>query len=190
MRMTWARVLALAGLIATLVLGAAPAVAGGGCHDGVTSADARGDDETTVEMKDACFRPTTVFVDPGTSVTFVSRDAGITHNVGGNLWGHFDDMMQGDAFRATFAEPGTYPYACSYHPGMTGAIVVGDGVAATDAGSVTIEPFGEAEPGGLTGTVAEDPSSWPTLLVGIAGAVVGATVAWRLARGRPAARPS
>ena len=100
------------------------AIAGGGCHDGATTGE--GD---TVEMKDACFRPSTLQIDPGDTVTFVNRDA-MTHNVTAMGWGQFEDMNQGDAFRATFEESGVYPYACQYHPGMTGAILVGDGTGA------------------------------------------------------------
>jgi len=108
-------------LLALLVLPAVPAGAGGGCHGGVTQGT--GD---TVELIDACFTPTTLRIEPGDSVTFVNEDS-FVHNVTANLWGHFDDLEQGDSFTATFGEDGVYPYACTYHPGMTGAVVVGDG---------------------------------------------------------------
>jgi plastocyanin len=173
------------GCAAVVVLGAAPAVAGGGCHDPVTTAaDARGQAETTVDMKGACFWPTTVFVDPGTSVTFASYDAGIVHNVGGLGWGHFEDMERGDAFRATFDEVGTYPYACSYHPGMTGAIVVGNGRGEPDGGWVSIEPFAQPEPAVVTKTVRESPSPASTIGAGAAGVALGGAIAWAVARRR------
>jgi plastocyanin len=109
----------------------AVAIAGGGCHDGATSGE--GD---TVEMKDACFRPSTLRIDPGDTVTFVNRDT-MTHNVTALGWGQFEDMNQGDAFRATFEESGVYAFACQYHPGMTGAILVGDGTGAGSGEAVT-----------------------------------------------------
>ena len=115
-----------------LVLPAVPALAGGGCHAGVTTGSG-----TTVEMIDACFTPTTLRIDPGESVMFVNTDPMI-HNVTANLWGHFDDLNEGDTFRATFDDPGIYPYACSYHPGMSGAIVVGDGTGAGNGESVAV----------------------------------------------------
>lgn len=122
-------------VLAAMVLAAlalpASAVAGGGCHEGATTGS--GD---TVEMKDACFRPSTLQIDPGDTVTFVNRDA-MTHNVTAMGWGQFEDMNQGDAFRATFEESGVYPYACQYHPGMTGAILVGDGTGAGNGETVT-----------------------------------------------------
>ena len=119
-------------VLAALALPASPASAGGGCHAGATTGT--GD---TVEMRDACFTPTTLRVDPGDTVTFVNRDS-FVHMVGANGWGHFDDLHQGDAFTATFDQPGTYAYACVYHPGMTGAVVVGDGTGAGNGQEVTV----------------------------------------------------
>jgi len=124
-------------LLALLVLPAVPAGAGGGCHGGVTQGT--GD---TVELIDACFTPTTLRIEPGDSVTFVNEDS-FVHNVTANLWGHFDDLEQGDSFTATFGEDGVYPYACTYHPGMTGAVVVGDGDGPGSGAAVTVSSFGE-----------------------------------------------
>lgn len=114
---------------------AVPASAGGGCHSGATTGE--GD---TVEMRDACFTPSTIRIAPGDAVTFVNQDP-MTHNVGGMGWGELGELQQGDAFTATFADAGIYPYACSYHPGMTGAVVVGDGTGAGNGIAVTVEPF-------------------------------------------------
>ena len=118
-----------------LAVAAAPALAGGGCHGAATSGG--GD---TVELRDMCFTPTTLRIAPGDAVTFVNRDT-IVHMVGGIGWGHFEDLIAGDAFTATFDEPGIYPYACIYHPGMTGAIVVGDGIGAGDGAQVAVAPY-------------------------------------------------
>jgi plastocyanin len=121
-----------AGMLGSLLLPAPAAVAGGGCHGGATTG--RGD---TVEMRDACFTPSTLWIDPGDTVTFVNQDP-LTHNISATGWGNFDVMNQGDLFRATFSAPGIYPYACMYHPGMTGAIVVGDGTGAGNGDAVTV----------------------------------------------------
>lgn len=129
-----------ASLLALLLLPAVPAGAGGGCHEGVTQGT--GD---TVELIDACFTPTTLRIEPGDSVTFVNRD-GFVHNVTAHLWGYFDDLKQGDAFTATFDEEGVYPYACTYHPGMTGAVVVGDGDGPGSGAAVTVSSFGAPPP--------------------------------------------
>jgi plastocyanin len=173
--------------VLTAILGAAVAVAGvqgvalagGGCHQGMTEADATGRDETTVHMADACFSASVTRVDPGTDVTFVNEDP-MLHNVGGTEWGFYGEMRQGDTFRARFADPGVYPFACSYHPGMTGAIVVGGGKGAGAGWTVLsdpVEPATERAP--TTTAVAETPSTSPLALVGIGllGAALGAVAA-------------
>jgi plastocyanin len=126
--------------VAALALPAPPALAGAGCH-GDAPTTGEGD---TVEMKDACFTPSTLLVDPGASVTFVNRDVA-THNVSAMGWGNFEDMNQDDAFTATFSEDGVYPFACQYHVGMTGAIVVGDGKGAGNGDVVTVASYSQPE---------------------------------------------
>lgn len=102
-----------------------PAAAGGGCHrdarDGQT--EGRG---TTVEMKDNCFGPTVLRVEPGTEVAFVNRDVSV-HRVDGVGWGGSVALAEGAFVTQRFSSPGTYPFTCMLHPGMNGAIVVGDG---------------------------------------------------------------
>ena len=124
------------GMVAAMVIGstmwAVPASAGGGgrCRGGATQG--QGD---TVTMSKACFTPSVLRANPGTEVTFVNRDP-VVHNVSATGWGYFKDMVEGEAFPATFEEPGVYPYACTYHAGMTGAIVVGEGLDAGTGGTV------------------------------------------------------
>ena len=150
------------------------ASAGGGCHEGVTQNDATGQESATVEMVDACFTATVTSVDPGTPVTFVNMD-GFVHNVGGNQWGHFDDLHGGDSFRVSFDEAGIYPFACSYHPGMTGAIVVGNGEGAGNGAAIAVEPFAP-EPKAVTRVVTESsgPPGGFLILAAALGALVGA----------------
>jgi plastocyanin len=143
---------AAATLLLGLALPATPASAGGGCHGGATTG--AGD---TVEMVDACFTPSTLQVDPGAEVAFVNRDS-MVHNVTAIGWGNFEDMTRGDAFTATFDQPGIYPYACAYHPGMAGAIVVGNGLGAGNGEAVTVASLLEpalAEPAAQTETAAQ-----------------------------------
>jgi plastocyanin len=153
------------------------ALAGGGCHGGASQQDETGKDEATVEMVDACFQASITAVDPGTDVTFVHLDDGITHNVGGTLWGNLEDMYAGDTYTATFDEAGVYPFACSYHPGMTGAIVVGGGTGAGNGETVSTTPP-ELEPVSTTTTAAtETPrasSGGLIVAAGIAGLALGA----------------
>jgi plastocyanin len=175
----------LCGIVATMAIVGMPgtASAGGGCHAGVTENDASGEQAATVRLIDACFTASVTTVDPGTPVTFVDMDAGIVHNVGGNQWGHFDDLSEGDAFTVSFDEAGTYPFACSYHPGMTGAIVVGDGTGTGGAG-ITVEPFEAPAPQTVTRVVTESGglSAGSLAVAGIIGGLLGAAITVGLTR--------
>jgi plastocyanin len=175
-------------LLGVLILPAVPVAAGGGCHSGATQGT--GD---TIELRDACFTPSILTVDPGETVTFVNADP-FVHNVGGTLWGHFDDLDPGDAFTATFGRAGIYPFACNYHPGMTGAIVVGDGIGVGNGETVTIDAFEQPEPSPVVRvkTVTEDASGVPVAIGWVAGAAIGIAFGLGLGflvrrSGRPAA---
>jgi plastocyanin len=161
-----------AAVLAVLIVPVAPAAAGGGCHQGVTQGN--GD---TVEMVDACFTPTILTVDPGETVTFVNTDP-MAHNVTSNVWGYFEEMNEGDAFTATFDQPGIYPYACAYHPGMTGAIVVGSGTGAGNGETVSVEPLvqPQASPVVEVRTVTQDSGSAPIAIGWIVGAALGLAI--------------
>jgi plastocyanin len=163
---------------------AGPAGAGGGCHEPLSEGTGN-----TVAMKMACFGPSILRVDPGTEVTFVNRDA-LVHNVSANGWGQYEDMYQGDAFTATFREEGVYPFACNYHAGMTGAVVVGHGTGAGSESSVmgpsagTAPDTAAADSGKLAsrqGRVASSRLLGGWIGGGIAGLALGAGLAlvWR-----------
>ena len=159
------------------------ASAGGGCHGGVTQTDATGQEDATVQLVDACFSATVTSVDPGTPVTFVNMDE-FVHNVGGNQWGHFDDLHGGDTFRVSFEEAGTYPFACSYHPGMTGAIVVGDGEGAGNGAGIAVEPFEAPRPETVTRVVTASGgvSAASGAVAAIIGGLLGAAITLGLTR--------
>lgn len=100
------------------------ASAGGGCHrDSLGQTQGRG---TTVEMRENCFGPTVLRVDPGAEVTFVNRDATM-HRVDGVGWGGEAQLAEGQFLTQRFSSPGVYPFTCLLHLRMSGAIVVGDG---------------------------------------------------------------
>jgi len=122
------------------LLPASSSAGGGGCYTGPTQGEGH-----TVEMEKACFTPSTLHVRPGTTVTFENRDP-FPHNVVGLEWASPRDLRDGMQFRTTFQEEGIYPYACSYHYGMAGAIVVGDGRGAGSGAPVEVGPLGEAAP--------------------------------------------
>ena len=140
--------------IATLAVPATPASAGGGgCYSGVTQGTG-----TTVFLADACPTPTILQVAPGATVTFTNKDP-FAHNIIGNQWGHYDDLNQGDTFSATFDAAGVYPYACWYHQGMTGAIVVGSGMGAGNGATVSVASETLPSPSPIAAVAAIEPAT-------------------------------
>jgi len=158
-----------AAFLTVLIVPAIPAAAGGGCHTGATQGT--GD---TVELVDACPTPTILTIDPGGTVSFVNHDP-FAHNVIGSAWGHPEDLNQGDGFTATFDEPGVYPWACWYHPGMTGAIVVGDGTGVGNGAAVAISSFSQPEPSPVVElrTVTRQASAAPAVAGWVIGPLLG-----------------
>ncbi len=70
------------------------------------------------------FTPATFTVKAGTQVTWANRDAA-AHTVTGATGGFGSgNMDSGSIYKFTFTQPGTYQYACDYHPWMKGTIVV------------------------------------------------------------------
>jgi hypothetical protein len=111
----------------------------------------------------ACFTPSVLRVDPGTTVSFVNEDEFI-HNLSspGLPW-ELDDLREGQGLEVTFDRAGIFPFACTYHPGMSGAIVVGSGDP-DDAGPVL--------------------AGWTALGIGAMGGVALSALAVALARRR------
>jgi plastocyanin len=113
--------------------GAAVASGGGGCGRAVS--DARGD---TVRIRNFCFGPTILRVHPGDEVRFLNAD-GTPHTVlGANAsWGSYRQLDVGKHMTYRFTRAGVYPYVCTYHPGMVGAVVVGGGPRMATGASTT-----------------------------------------------------
>jgi plastocyanin len=153
------------------------AVAGGGCHSTPTAS--RGD---SVDIVDLCFVATVLYVDPGTEVTWTNRDS-MTHDVVGvgDAWGDPGlSLLKGDDVSYRFDQDGVYPYACWLHPGMVGAIVVGDGVGTGLATVVATSGDDAGAASGATSTLArsgDDSDATAIWIVGTAlvvGALAGA----------------
>jgi plastocyanin len=111
-----------------VLLPAVPAHAGAGCHNSQIR-DVAG---TRVDLKDSCFVQTILRVKPGQAVTWTNRDS-TEHAVAGvgGTWGDYSTFLLGKSVTYRFSRPGIYPYFCYVHPGMIGAVVVGDGGKAT-----------------------------------------------------------
>ena len=169
-----------AALLGALVLlpGVASASGGGGCGQPVTDATASG-----VDIEDFCFSPTIVRVGVGDAVTFTNVDP-FPHSVlGANAtWGDYAGFKK-ESVTYRFSEPGVYPYVCTYHVGMVGAVVVGDGVGGAIDASTADGPVTKVNASDLrlenTSAVDDQPSvaggGWPVIVATAFGIVVGAS---------------
>jgi hypothetical protein len=141
-------------------------------------------------MAKLCFTPSVLRVDPGTEVTFVNKDP-ITHNVSASEWGSNGDMLEGDRFAVTCDREGTFPYACMYHFGMTGAVVVGDGTGPASGDPIEVGSVVDSTPlaqDGVSSVRSTSPErsglvGWTTAAGGI-GLLLGAGLTGMLLRGR------
>jgi plastocyanin len=147
----------VAGAVLMLSVALAPGVAkasgGGGCGRAVTY-----DGGTRINIHNYCFGPTILHVRPGETVTWVNRDT-FPHSVLGanGSWGSFDSIRRnGRRLRYRFVDAGVYPYVCTFHVGMVGAVVVGNGkaVEATQAVTTNAGPVTPVEPR-IAGPAAE-----------------------------------
>lgn len=158
----------------------APATAGGGgCHDQQLVDE--GADQ--VKMSDLCFYPTVARVEPGTEVTWFNGDS-LVHMVSGIGWGAPQEVGLNGRASFTFDEPGVFPYSCPLHPGMVGAVVVGDGVATAPGSGVSAGGVAAAP---LTQTSDRSPEEggfnvFPVLALG--ALVVAGAGLWAVARHR------
>lgn len=154
------RVLLAFAIGVAIAVPAVPAAAGGGgCRGDATEGRA-----TTVDMAKACMTPTVVHVEPGTTVTWTNRDP-ILHNLYGTNWA-YGDLQPGASISRTFDDVGTFPYACTLHPGMLGAVVVGD--AGTDLAAVA--PVAAVTPDG----VDDGEGGGAPLVIGLVGVALAA----------------
>ena len=181
-------VLAGVGLLIGSLVVAAPVAAGDPCfHDMARPAVSEGN-ATTVKLDKCAFFPTVAHVPVGTEVQFVNADMVGHEVVGANLtWGHHEKILgTGDTLGVPFAKAGIYPYACMIHPGMTGAIVVGDALSAA-VPPVAPAPAGAADaaPASTSSTSSTSFGSLPAVL-GLAVlavvAVLGASIGTRRRR--------
>ena len=77
-----------------------------------------------IVIENFSFKPATVTVKAGTTVTWVNRD-NEPHTVSDSDKLFKSGAMDTDEqFSYTFAAPGTYNYFCAIHPRMTGQIIV------------------------------------------------------------------
>jgi plastocyanin len=79
-----------------------------------------------VTIKDFGFSPSTVKIHVGDTVRWKNNDS-VSHTATSTSKG-FDsgNLDNGQSFSFTFTKSGSYSYVCSYHPSMTGIVIVTD----------------------------------------------------------------
>jgi len=172
-RRTAGTVLMSLGLLLLGAVFAAGASAGGGCH-GANRAAATDEASSVVRIDLCSFTPTVTRVAAGTAVTFVNVEQ-VPHNVTGvaNAWASPSELELGMSFVHRFATAGIYPYACTLHPGMNGAVVVGEGsVALSSSPTPGTGPTASADTGAPVSPDTGAPVS--VALAGASGLALGA----------------
>lgn len=80
-----------------------------------------------IEIKDFSFKPSSINISQGTTVTWVNNDPA-EHTVTSSE-GIFNsgNIVTGGMFNFTFSKPGKYQYQCLIHPSMVGNVIVASG---------------------------------------------------------------
>jgi plastocyanin len=156
------RVLAAVALVLGSFASAAPVAAGDPCYHGFDLPPLTEGTDPQVKLMPCAFAPTVVRVAAGTTVEFYSGPYDVHLITGaGQEWGSRDDEIQPDSMVSfRFLRAGTYPYACALHRGMSGTIVVGNGITAkAPAGSgravvTVVGPTAAAAPSAVAAAAA------------------------------------
>lgn len=82
---------------------------------------------STIAIRNFAFEPANCQVAPGTTLTFTNYDSpqhNATTTAGAAATFATSDLDEGESAPVTFTAAGQYPYECTIHPEMTGAITV------------------------------------------------------------------
>ncbi len=163
--------LVIAAALATIALAgfaAGPVEAGGSCHLAVATTGAG----IRVDIKELCFTPVVLYARQGQTVTWTNRDP-VEHTVTGLgfAWGSDGSLTKGQSVTYRFTEAGVYPYSCVLHPGMVGAVLVGNPKAPASSAAI---PFAvPSQPPAASAAAA--PKAAP-----IAEPVASSSAPWRI----------
>ena len=146
-RASKAVMVARAGPIATAILVLCGLLLAG-VMPGIAATPARAAQTHTVSIVDFSFEPGQLTIAIGDTVTWTNDD-GAAHTATAT-GGAFDsgNIEPGDAFSFTFASAGEYAYLCTYHPEMTGTIIVQAAGAVPSEGTTPSTAMPSAAPGG------------------------------------------
>lgn len=99
--------------------------ASGGTPDAPSASQSTAHGAVTIDIADFMFKPETVTVKAGTKVTWMNHDTA-PHTATDSAGGGFDTgtLRKGDKKTLKLEKPGTYAYACSFHPFMKATVTV------------------------------------------------------------------
>jgi|SRR5215211_6847910 len=185
----FALLLSTLGLLLAGLAAPPAALAGDPCFHSMDRPAPTTGSSAAIAIGDCVFVPTVTRVPVGTTVEWKNTSFQEHEVVGANLtWGAHEKLLQpGDTIGWTFDKAGVYAYSCMLHPGMSGAIVVGDIATTTDsapaqaaAGAATTANSPAAP---APSTADRGPGVAPIAAVG-AAAIVGAVLAGLMIRRR------
>jgi plastocyanin len=117
-------VLALAGLAAVASCGAAPPAGPGPSASPPPETGTTTPASVEVEIANFAYSPATITVSVGTTVTWTNKDS--VHHTVTTREPLFDSggLSQNQSFSYTFNQKGDFEYYCTFHPNMTGKVIV------------------------------------------------------------------
>ncbi len=77
-----------------------------------------------VDIAGYAFTPQALTIKKGTTVTWTNRDAAVHNVIADNGGPTSPNLSKGQSYSFTFKTAGIYGYHCSFHPNMTGTIIV------------------------------------------------------------------
>jgi plastocyanin len=119
----------LVGAVCLLLAAGALLLAGcggsGDDTDQTSSASSAGGGAQAVTIKDYIYKPASITVPKGTTVTFTNRDT-TAHTATSKEAGIFESgpIDTGKSAKVTLEKTGTFAYYCLFHPFMKGTIIV------------------------------------------------------------------
>jgi plastocyanin len=123
--------------------------------------------DTTIDMQDIEFKPPTLTVAVGDSVTWVNKDAALHDAIADDGSWKTPTLNPNQSASLTFSAPGTYAYHCSLHGSMRGTLTVVETAPNTD----TVAPASAAD--------TTSPLGYVCLIAGMAGLFLAT---WRFRR--------
>jgi plastocyanin len=116
-----------------------------------------------VSIKNFSFNPPDVTIPSGSSVVWSNDETdGTEHSVTSDDGTFTADLMPGDTFSQSFANPGTYGVHCRFHTYITGTITVGGGDSTTTTTTAPASTTSTTAPSTTSTTAPESTTTTTT----------------------------